>query len=108
MTKQDVMIQLEQPGTNAVRVLWVEDALAFELRFEVGEPVHVKSLVLHSLPGFPRGENAIWFIHYFVKTDNEIQAGVGGRRCGGPTALVYVMDLAKLDGMLRIAAESAG
>jgi hypothetical protein len=76
-------------------------------RFEAGEPAHLLQVFL-SLPGFPKGEDALWWIQGFQEENQEAYALVTADREGTKVRMkTKVQNLRKLNAMERLAAEYA-
>jgi hypothetical protein len=86
-----------------VRVIQSRDGLAFAEIFELGEPVHLKSI--RPGRGVLSGEK-IWWIQGFGEVRGQSKVFVTEDRIGTPGELgVPVRELEKLPAMLRIALE---
>ena len=107
-----VMFQLERRADtdkwSAVRMWKDKNDDGHGDHFVIGEPVHLRKFVILSLPGLPKGENAVWWIQGFSNEVAERQeVAVSDSRGGKTTTFVDVTELEKLNEMMRLAVEYA-
>jgi len=109
-----VMFQLERRSDSdkwsAVRMWKSKNDDGPGDHFVIGEPVHLRSFVILSLPGLPKGENAVWWIQGFKIEATESdgpRVAVSDARDGPAVTHVEVTQLEKLNEMMRLAVEYA-
>jgi len=74
--------------------------------FLLGEPVFIRKFQLLALPGFPKGENVVWWIQEFYEVDDAPRVHVAAYRDGRSPKMSFEAEvLEKLNAMERLAAE---